>query len=138
MSWWGWVVAGAILLGAELTVINAQFYLVFVGVAAIVVGMVTAATPNLVPWAHWAGFAILAFRNRLYQWLRGHPPEVATGPTGAVVTLPTALAPGDCCQVEHGGSFWTARNDSDAPIPAGGRARIAHVRGLTLLVRPDR
>ena len=144
MSWWGWVVAGAILLGAELTVINAQFYLVFGGSAAIVVGIVTAAMPNLAPWAQWAGFAILAmgsmlaFRNRIYQWLRGHPPEVVTGPAGAVLTLPTALAPGESCQVEHGGSFWTARNDSDAPIPAGARARIAHVRGLTLIVRPDR
>ena len=39
MSWWGWVIAGAILLGAELAFVNAQFYLVFVGSAAIVVGM---------------------------------------------------------------------------------------------------
>ena len=89
MSWWGWVVAGAILLGAELTVINAQFYLVFVGTAAIMIGVVTAAMPSSPPWAQWAGFGILAvgsmlaFRNRVYQWLRGHPPEVATGPTGA-------------------------------------------------------
>ncbi len=131
MSWWGWVIAGAILLGAEMTFINAQFYFVFVGVAAIVVGAITAAMPSLVPWAQWAGFAVLAvvsmlaFRDRIYQWLRGHPPEVTTGPSGTVLTLPTALAPGESCQVEHGGSYWTARNDSDTQIPAGGRARIA-------------
>src|SRR4029077_11994692 len=47
MSWWGWTIAGAILLGAELIFVNAQFYLVFVGSAAIVVGVVTAFGPGL-------------------------------------------------------------------------------------------
>ena len=49
MSWWGWIIAGAILLGAELAYVNAQFYLVFIGSAAIVVGLVTAVTPGLQP-----------------------------------------------------------------------------------------
>jgi membrane protein implicated in regulation of membrane protease activity len=62
---------------------------------------------------------------------------VRTGPDGTVLTLPTTLAPGESCQVEHGGTYWTARNEGDAPISAGSRARIAQVRGLTLLVRPD-
>jgi membrane protein implicated in regulation of membrane protease activity len=143
MSWWGWVIAGAILLGAELAFVNAQFYLVFIGSAAIVVGMITAVTPALAPWAQWAVFAVLAlvcmvmFRSRVYQRLRGNAPNVATGPAGGVITLPIALAPGESCQTEHGGSFWTVRNDGATPIPAGGRARIASVNGLTLLVRPD-
>ena len=34
MNWWGWIIAGAILLGAELSFVNAQFYLVFIGSAA--------------------------------------------------------------------------------------------------------
>src|ERR1700693_5041655 len=53
MSWWGWIIAGAILLGAELAFVNAQFYLVFIGSAAIVVGLVTAVTPALASWAQW-------------------------------------------------------------------------------------
>jgi hypothetical protein len=143
MSWWGWVIAGAILLGAELAFVNAQFYLVFVGSAAIVVGMVTAVTPALAPWAQWALFAVLAFlsmvlfRSRLYHRLRGNAPSVATGPAGGVITLAVALAPGESCQTEHGGSFWTVRNDGATPILAGARARVASVSGLTLLVRAD-
>src|ERR1700722_12101289 len=39
MQWWGWVTVGAILLGSELTFVNAQFYLVFVGGAALIVGL---------------------------------------------------------------------------------------------------
>jgi membrane protein implicated in regulation of membrane protease activity len=143
VSWWGWVIGGVILLGAELAFVDAQFYLVFIGSAAIIVGVLTAAAPSLAPWAQWAVFAVLAivsmvtFRTRIYDRVRGRAAQVRTGPANEVLTLPVALAPGQSCQAEHAGTFWTVRNDSDAPIPSGGRARIARVEGLTLSVRPD-
>jgi inner membrane protein len=143
VTWWGWIIAGAILLGAELAIVNAQFYLVLVGVAAIVVGLLTLGLPALGPAAQWAAFGVLgivltvAFRARIYHYLRGHLPEVATGPAGGTLKLAAALAPGDSCQVEYHGSFWTARNDGTTPIPAGGHARVTRVHGLTLSVRLD-
>jgi membrane protein implicated in regulation of membrane protease activity len=143
MSWWSWMIGGAILLGAELGFVNAQFYLVFIGAAALVVGLASAAIPGLAPDAQWGLFAILAvlsmvmFRNRLYRRLRGHAPAVQWGPAGGVLTLPAPLEPGQHCQVEHGGTFWTVRNDSAQAMTAGERARVASVQGLTLLVRPD-
>jgi membrane protein implicated in regulation of membrane protease activity len=143
MSWWGWIVGGAILLGAELAFVNAQFYLVFIGSAAILVGLTTTAIYPLAPWAQWAIFAVLAlvlmatFRSRVYRRFRGHPSTVQAGPANGVVTLPVCLAPGESCRAEHGGTSWTVRNDSDTPIPSGGRARIASVQSLTLLVRPE-
>lgn len=143
MTWWGWIIAGAVLLGAELAVVDAQFYLVLVGAAAIVVGLLALGFPVLGPAAQWAAFGVLSivlmvgFRARVYRYLRGHPPEVSTGPAGGTLTLPAALAPGDSCQVEYRGSFWTARNDGAAPIPAGGHARVTRVHGLTLSVRLD-
>lgn len=142
MTWWGWTIAGAILLGAELAFVNAQFYLVFVGSAAITVGLITAAAPLLPSWAQWAIFAVLAvvsmvaFRSRIYHKLRGHAPPVHAGPAGDEITLPISLAPGESCRAEHCGSSWMVRNDSDTPILSGTRARIASVQGLTLLVRP--
>jgi len=142
MSWWGWVIAGAILLGAELTFVNAQFYLVFIGSAAILTGLATAALP-LPEWLQWALFALLAivsmvaFRSRIYRRFRGPAPAVRTGPAGGVITLKEPLAAGASCQAEYGGSFWTVRNDSDRPIPPGTRARIVSMHQLTLLVRPD-
>ena len=53
------------------------------------------------------------------------------------MTLPVALDPGASCQAEYGGSYWTVRNDGTAPIPAGARARVTRVHGLTLSVRLD-
>lgn len=143
MTWWGWVIAGAILLGAELSFVNAQFYLVFIGSAAILVGLATLTLP-LAEWLQWGLFAALAvvsmvaFRSRIYQRFRGTMPALQTGPQGGVITLPSALGAGDSCQAEYGGSYWTVRNDSDTPIPAGGRARVVSVHKLTLLVRPDK
>jgi membrane protein implicated in regulation of membrane protease activity len=143
MTWWGWIIAGAILLGAELSFVNAQFYLVFIGSAAILVGLATVAVP-LTAWLQWALFAVLAivsmvtFRSRVYQKFRGTLPTVSMGPAGGVITLKTSLGAGDSCQAEYGGAFWTVRNDGDTPITAGSRARITAVRDLTLLVRPDK
>ncbi|MFZ0006874.1 MAG: NfeD family protein [Steroidobacteraceae bacterium] len=143
MTWWAWVIAGAILLGAELTFVNAQFYLVFVGSAAILVGMAAAAAP-LAPWLQWALFAVLAvgsmvtFRSRIYRRFRPALPHIDIGPAGGLITLKDSLAAGESCRAEYGGAFWTVRNDSDTPIPSGGRARIARVQDLTLLVKPDK
>src|SRR5580658_164656 len=140
MSWWAWMIGGVILLGAELAFVDAQFYLVFVGTAALVVGVLVTFVA-VEQWAQWALFAVLAlgsmlfFRRRVYLWLRGHPPEVRTGPSG-VLTLPVDLAPGETCQTEHGGTFWTVRNDSEVPIACGANVRIARVEGLTLLIHP--
>ena len=143
MTWWGWIIAGAILLGAELAFVNAQFYLVFVGSAAIIVGLATALAAGLAPWAQWALFGLLAivsmvtFRSRVYHRFQRELPPVKTGPAGGVITLRVPLAAGESCQAEYGGSFWTVQNDSDAPIPSGCRARITAVHDLTLLVRPE-
>src|SRR6516165_11880215 len=143
MSWWGWIIAGAILLVAELAFVNAQFYLVFIGSAAILTGLATLVLP-VAPWVQWALFAILAivsmvtFRNRLYHRFNRAWPKVDTGPAGGLITLPVALGAGESCQAEYGGTFWTVRNDSDTPIPSGSRARIARVQDLTLLVRLDK
>ncbi len=142
MSWWGWTIAGAILLGAELIFVNAHFYLVFVGSAAIVVGVITALTPVFADWAQWVTFAALAilsmllFRGRIYRHLHAQAPPVQTGPVGGTITLHVALAPGESCQAEHGGTYWTVMNDSSTAIACGAPARIASVQGLTLLVRP--
>ena len=142
MTWWGWIIAGAILLGAELSFVNAQFYLVFIGSAAILVGLATIALP-LAAWVQWALFAVLAivsmvtFRSRIYQRFNRAWPKAAAGPAGGLITLQVSLAAGESCQAEYGGTFWTVRNDSDTPIPSGSRARITRVQDLTLLVRPD-
>lgn len=143
MSWWGWVVMGSILLGAELALVNAEFYFVCIGVASIITGLLTALAPGVEPWVQWAMFAFLvllslvALRKRVHDLVKGHPQGVDTGPTpGGVVVVPVVLAPGQTCQAEHAGSFWTIRNDGPVVLHAGAKARIECVDGLTLVLQP--
>jgi hypothetical protein len=143
MNGWAWVIAGAILLGSELTLVSAEFYLVFIGTAAMLTGALILAVPELPSWMPWVAFALAAvasmvgFRRRLYSRLHRHEPGMPIGAPFGDLTLPEALAAGSSCRAEHAGSYWTVCNDSQTTLPAGARVRVASVNGLTLLVRPS-
>lgn len=143
MQWWAWITVGAVLLGSELTFVNAQFYLVFIGAAALVVGFLDLAGIHAADWLQWALFALLAtgslvgFRRRVYERMRRRLPSMRTGPEGEIVVLPQALPPGEYCRLEYRGCSWSAVNGGAVMIAAGARARIARVDGLTLVVQSE-
>jgi len=143
MYWWAWIAVGAILLGSELAFVDAQFYLVFVGASAFVVGMLQLTGLGLAAWLQWLIFAALAatsmftFRRRIYARMRRGLPAMKSGPAGEIVTMPMALPPGETCRLEFRGGSWSAVNAGEALIAAGSRARIERVDGLTLVVRGD-
>lgn len=58
MEWWAWIAVGAILLGSELGFIDAQFYLVFVGGSALVVGFLELSGLLPAVWMQWLLFAL--------------------------------------------------------------------------------
>ena len=143
MQWWAWIAVGAILLGSELSFVDAQFYLVFVGASAFVVGLLQLTGLELAIWLQWLIFAVLAatsmltFRRRIYERMRRGLPAMKGGPAGETVTLPTALPPGETCRLEYRGGSWSAVNGGKSVIPAGSQARITRVDGLTLVVHGD-
>jgi membrane protein implicated in regulation of membrane protease activity len=140
MQWWAWIAVGAILLGSELTFVNAQFYLVFLGVSAFVVGLLQVTGLLAADWLQWAAFAViavtsmLAFRKKIYEKMRHSLPPLRSGPAGETVTLPTILSPGETCRLEYRGGSWSAMNGGKTVIEAGCAARIERVEGLTLVV----
>ena len=143
MQWWAWVTVGVVLLGSELAFVDAQFYLVFLGAAALVVGVLDLSGWLPAAWLQWLVFAALAassmvtFRRRIYGRLRHELPVMNQGPVGEYVVLPGALPPGDGCRVELRGSTWNAINGGAMPLAAGERARIDRVDGLTLVIRGE-
>ena len=138
MPWWGWVILGLILLGSELLLIDAGFYLVFIGIAAALTGFVVLADLGLELWHQWILFSVLAlvlmvlFRKKLYAQLRGGGVGYETGPAGEIVTLEAALEAGARGRMAYRGTEWTIVNDSDQAFSAGERALITRVDGLTL------
>jgi membrane protein implicated in regulation of membrane protease activity len=140
MPWWGWIIIGVLLLGAELFAVDAQFYLVFIGVAAIVVGAGDRVGLDLPLWLQWLSFAALAVltmltvRRQLYEKLRRRPLGTVAGDVGQRLAIAEELGPGKSCRTEYRGAFWTAVNVGSRPIAAGDVARIEDVDGLTLRV----
>jgi membrane protein implicated in regulation of membrane protease activity len=143
MQWWAWITVGAVLLGSELTFVNAQFYLVFIGAAALVVGFLDLTGIHAAVWLQWSMFAVLAavslvgFRQRVYARLQRNLPAMKVGPQGEIVVLPAALPPGESCRLEFRGCSWNAINAGASVIAAGEPARIKRVDGLTLVVQAD-
>ena len=143
MDWWAWIAVGAVLLGSELGFVDAQFYLVFVGGSALVVGFLDLAGLLPAVWMQWllfaalAAFSMVTFRRRIYDRLRRKLPDMKQGPVGATVVLTAALPPGETCRLEYCGSSWNAVNGGKSPIAAGQRARIDRVNGLTLVVHGE-
>ena len=141
MPSWGWVVIGTLLFCAEMFAIDAQFYLVFIGAGAILVGVVGLLGVDLPVWGQWLLFAVISlgamvtFRRRLYNKIRGGVPVMQDDFAGATVTLNEALAPGARCRTEYRGSTWTALNVGDAEIESGGSAVIEATDGVILKVR---
>jgi len=144
MPFWGWIVVGAVLLAAELTLVDAQFYLVFVGVAALVTGAgVWLAGPfaPAVDWALFGGLCVVmlaAFRKRVYARIRRVDGEVSQGTVGELAIARATIAPGQHGRVELRGTLWDGRNVGDAEIREGERARVLATHGLVLeLLRED-
>ena len=144
MPWWAWLVLGIGLLGVEMFVIDAQFYLVFIGLAAAVVGILGLVAVDLPRWAQWLVFsalavvAMVAFRRRLYELLRNRSGQVDERLTvGDRVVVSARLEPGQSGRVEYRGTSWTARNTGAAAIEAGREAVISQVDGLTLHVKAE-
>jgi membrane protein implicated in regulation of membrane protease activity len=143
MTWWMWMVLGAIILGAELFAIDAQFYLVFIGVSAALVGLAGLVGIAMPEWAQWTAFAVLSlvsfftFRKSLYSKIHSGAIGFPTGLSGDTFVVTEEIAPGSDARVSHRGSKWTARNNGSEPIAAGSRAKVVKVDGLTLYVEAE-
>ncbi|MFT4591140.1 MAG: hypothetical protein ACI80M_000454 [Gammaproteobacteria bacterium] len=141
MPWWGWIILGAVLLGSELMVIDAAFYLVFLGIAAAITGLAVLLGIVMEPWLQWMMFGSLSlitmftFRGRVYDKIRGNVADYAEGPVGQMLRLESDLAAGTQFRQEFRGSTWMVINRGTADITAGTEVPITEVSGLNLIVQ---
>lgn len=141
MNWWGWLIIGFLLMGVELTAVDAAFYLIFVGAAAICMGILGLAGVTLPIWVQWVLFSVVAvgsmvlFRQKLYDRLRGSAAAGFDGSAaGALVSVKEIVPPGGRTRVRLRGSQWTAVNVGPAPIADGADARVVESDGLELKI----
>ena len=143
MVWWGWMILGAVVFFAELVAIDAQFYLVFIGLSAALVGLAGLLGFVMPEWVQWLVFASLSlismvtFRRSLYAKIRGGAVGFNASIAGEFVDVTDALGPGNEARIQFRGSDWTVRNVGGAEIEGGTRARVVKVDGLTLHVEAE-
>ncbi len=137
------MVIGAVLLGAEMFAIDAQFYLVFIGVSAALVGLAGLLGVDMVLWVQWAMFGALSlismftFRRQLYEKIRGNVEGFRGSLAGDSVKVIEDLAAGSETRLEYRGTKWTVRNSGSSTIAGGSRAKVIKVDGLTLYIEAE-
>jgi inner membrane protein len=141
MTWWLWLLLGLVLSALELAS-TGGFYLIFFGVSAMFIGLMTAIGLSGPPWLQWLVFTLLsvilllAFRRPILRIM-----QVETGPVDSLVgqTAVTldAIAPGTVGRAELRGTTWSARNLHSADLARGQRCRVERVDGLMLFLLPE-
>jgi hypothetical protein len=142
MAWWFWIVLGTVLLAAEV-IISADFYLVFFGIAGLMLGLLAVFGVTLPVWGQWLLFAGLAiaglviYRGRWKRKLMTTDREMLPELEGEVGVAREDIAAGARGRIDLRGSAWDAQNDDSAHLAAGERCVVVRVDGLTLHVRPE-
>lgn len=138
---WSWWVLGLVLLGAELLVPGV--FLVWIGLAAIAVGLVSLGLWETAYWpweAQWIGFALLSVvfvlaGRRFYAGPAGGSDEPLLNQRGAslvgrIGTLGEPLRDGRG-RLKLDDTFWPVQGDD---MPAGTRVRVTAADGASLTV----
>ena len=116
MIWWYWMLLGLVLLGVEMAT-PGGFYILFFGLAALIVGSLAGlgfAQAEWIQWLLFSGLAILSllvFRGPLLAWIKTQEVETpAVDSMGGETAIP----------LEGSGAGWhrqggTARHHLDRP-----------------------
>ena len=144
MIWWYWMLLGLVLLGVEM-VTPGGFYILFFGLAALIVGSLAGLGFVQAEWLQWllfSGLAILSllvFRGPLLAWLKKQNkdlPAVDTLTGESAIPLED-LALNGTGKAELRGSTWTAHNAGPSPLMKGQRCKVERVEGLTIWISAE-
>src|SRR3982750_2478821 len=125
--WWHWLALGLILIALELAA-SGGFYIIFFGVAAIIVAALSFLGISGPTWVELLLFSVLSvvsllfFRNPMLRWMKldrgARDVDSLVGET-AVVTQ--NIAAGEVGRVELRGTSWSARNHGSETLATGRR-----------------
>jgi inner membrane protein len=143
MLWWHWLLLGVVLIALEMAA-SGGFYIIFFGVAAVIVALLALfdlAGPlwfELLLFSALSVASLLFFRNPIMRALNleGGAPDIDTlaGETGSVLE---PMPPGGNGRVELRGTSWSARNLGTTTLSSGARCTVIRSERLTLLVKAE-
>lgn len=141
MVWWAWVLIGLTIIAIEFTLVDAAFYLFFIGLAAMLTGAILWIGFEASIAVHYVLFVVIAititvlFRRKIYDKLRGDPIGFADQVDGRHVDVLEDVGKGAQTRVAFRGSRWTAVNVGEAALKAGEQALIVKAEGSMLNIK---
>jgi inner membrane protein len=143
MEWWHWLVLGLMLVALEMAAAGG-FYVIFFGVAALVVavlafaGVIASLWLELLLFSIFSVVSLLVFREPIMRRLYTATPQSDRDTLiGEVGNAADDLEPGKIGRVEVRGAVWTARNTSDSAVRRGDRCVVVGRSEFTLFIRPE-
>jgi inner membrane protein len=144
MIWWYWMFLGLVLLGVEM-VTPGGFYILFFGLAALIVGSLTGLGFVQAEWLQWllfSGLAILSllvFRGPLLAWMKRQEKDLpAVDSIAGESAIPLEdLAVGGTGKAELRGTTWTAHNAGSIPLMRDQRCKVERIEGLTIWITAE-
>jgi membrane protein implicated in regulation of membrane protease activity len=141
--WWHWLALGLVLIALELAAAGG-FYVIFFGIAAVVVAILQLAGVSGPLWTQLLLFSVLSvvsllvFRSPLMRWMKldgaGTDVDSLVGETAIVKQ---DIAVGEIGRVELRGTSWSARNRGGEPLTTGRRCVVVGVDRLMLIIEPE-
>jgi inner membrane protein len=144
MIWWYWMLLGIVLLGIEM-VTPGGFYILFFGLAALIIGGLTGLGFTQTEWFQWLLFSglsilsLLVFRGPLLAWIKTKNKDMPTvdSMVGESAILLEDLAPGGTGKAELHGTTWTVHNAGQALVKKNQRCKVERVEGLALWIAAE-
>ena len=144
MIWWYWMFLGLVLLGIEM-ITPGGFYILFFGLAALIVGSLTGLGFIQAEWLQWllfSGLAILSllvFRGPLLAWINRQDKNLPAvdSLTGESAIPSEDLLPGATGKAELRGTTWTAHNAGPTTLKKGQRCKAVRVEELTIWIAAE-
>ena len=143
MVWYHWLLLGVVLIALEMAA-SGGFYIIFFGVAAVVIALLSLAGLSGPLWFELLLVSVLSvasllfFRNPIMRRLNleGGAADLDTL-AGQTCSVLEPMPPGGNGRVEMRGTTWSARNLGTTPLSSGARGTVIRSERLTLLVKAE-
>ena len=143
MVWYHWLLLGVVLIALEMAA-SGGFYIIFFGIAAVIIALLSLAGLAGPLWFQVLLFSVLSvasllfFRNPIMRRLNleGGAADLDTL-TGQTCSVLEPMPPGGNGRVELRGTTWSARNLGTTPLSNGARCTVIRSERLTLLVKAE-